>query len=378
MARNISGLALVQIGAVRSSPTIPGGAEVVDAAGETVEPISDYLRNLSANGCSPQTCRSYSLDLLRWWRFLATVEVSWERATRDEFIDFVLWMRAARPRRGGGTSATPGYAPRTINHACAVVSGFYAYHLRRGAGPMENPAADARLRQHANHNPMRPFVHSSRLPGRQKIPRSAPKAIPDNAIDQLFAQLHHHRDRALIAMFLSTGARASELLTVTGDGVDFGNSRVEVVRKGSGDRQWLPASPDAFVWLRLYLGPRRLAPGEPLWLTLREPTRPLNYFACRKVFLRAQEELGTVYTLHQLRHTAAYRMVQDPSVLLTDVQWVLGHSALTSTQIYTQARPDDVLSRMAEFHRQPRPEPAALVATGYSEASLETLFGSGR
>ena len=69
---------------------------------------------------------------------------------------------------------------------------------------------------------------------------------------ELFAALGSHRDRALVAFWVSTGARASELLGVTCRDADPGQQLITVIRKGSRALQQLPASPDAFVWLRLY------------------------------------------------------------------------------------------------------------------------------
>jgi hypothetical protein len=70
--------------------------------------------------------------------------------------------------------------------------------------------------------------------------------------------------------------------------------------------QQLPASPDAFVWLRLYqsgLGPQRPAGrDDPLWWTLRRPFRPLTYHAARAMFARANAALGANWSLHDLRH----------------------------------------------------------------------------
>ena len=51
---------------------------------------------------------------------------------------------------------------------------------------------------------------------------------------------------------MSSGARASELLSVRRNGVDPGRQVITVVRKGTRELQQLPASADAFVWLRLY------------------------------------------------------------------------------------------------------------------------------
>lgn len=375
--RNLENILLPRIGAVVSVPGTAVGVKVIDATGEAIEPIRGYLHDLAANGCSKATCRSYALALLRWWRFLAAIGEDWERVSSEEYVDFVVWMRTASPEHGSGKSLSIGYAPRTINHSSAVLAGFYDFHAQYGRGPRVNPTSGRAARLYAHHNPMQPFTRGNRLLGRQKVPRASPKSIPDTLTDELFAALNYHRDRALIAMFLSTGARATELLTVTGDGLDFGNNRIQVDRKGGRGKQWLPASPDAFVWLRLYLGQRRLSAHEAVWLTLRKPLRALDYPACRNVFIRAQRKLGTDYTLHQLRHTAAYRMMADPNVSITDVQWVLGHSSLTTTQIYTVARPEDVFAVMAEHHRK-RSEPRQVqpVAVGYDAGSLSTLFGS--
>jgi Phage integrase, N-terminal SAM-like domain len=54
---------------------------LVDPAGESVEAVTAFFRDLQAAGRSAATLRSYGMDLLRWFRFLWAVEVSWERAT---------------------------------------------------------------------------------------------------------------------------------------------------------------------------------------------------------------------------------------------------------------------------------------------------------
>jgi integrase len=96
-----------------------------------------------------------------------------------------------------------------------------------------------------------------------------------------------------------------------------------VIRKGTRSLQQVPASPDAFVWLRLYQAQvRGLVPAgrdQPLWWTLRRPWRPLTYDAARAMFARANAALGSNWSLHDLRHSAAYRLARDPAMPLTDV-----------------------------------------------------------
>jgi hypothetical protein len=57
----------------------------------------------------------------------------------------------------------------------------------------------------------------------------------------------------------------------------------------------------------------------PYWWSLRRPVRPLTYDAARMMFGRAQDALGSNWSLHDLRHSAAYRMASDPGMSLVDV-----------------------------------------------------------
>jgi len=58
---------------------------------------------------------------------------------------------------------------------------------------------------------------------------------------------------------------------------------------------------------------------DPLWWTLRRPFRPLTYHAARAMFVRANKMLGANWSLHDLRHSAAYRLARDPQMPITDV-----------------------------------------------------------
>ena len=195
-------------------------------------------------------------------------------------------------------------------------------------------------RANAHHNPMEPFRAERACRYRPGIPGRAPRRIPDEQFNELFGGLKYNRDRALLAFWVSTGARAEELLGACQGDTDPGEQLIAATRKGARAVQRVPASPDAFVWLRLYQeeawragAPRGRA--QPLWFTLRRPWRPLAYHAARAMFIRANELLGWDWTIHDLRHTAAWRMAQDPEMPITDVQWILAHAHLSTTQLYT-------------------------------------------
>jgi hypothetical protein len=83
-----------------------------DPAGGRVEPVSEFLRDLQAAGRPATTQRSYSLALLRWFRFTWTIEVPWSQATRVEARDFCRWLQlAGKPGRPAAARALPGKRP---------------------------------------------------------------------------------------------------------------------------------------------------------------------------------------------------------------------------------------------------------------------------
>jgi len=365
---------------------------LVDGDGLVVAAAAEFFCDLQAAGRPDSTLRSYGLDLLRWFRFLWAAGVPWERATRAEARDFCRWMIVAgKPARGGagrGAGAREPYSAAVRAHAETVLRGFYDFHLEAGSGPIVNPFPLDRSRRggraHAHHNPMDRYRDERAGLYRPAVPSRVPRSVPDAEFNEVFARLPSHRDRALVAFYVSTGARASELLSAVQGGVHPGRGVIAVTRKGTRRVQELPASADAFVWLRLYqaetdgLVPRGAR--EPLWWTLRRPARPLGYPAVHRMFERAAAAAGIAVTLHALRHTAAYRMAEDPALPLTDVQWVLGHAQLTTTQLYLAPRREDVIRRMLAHHGEQARQAAArqgpVPAPGYQPGTLEILFGT--
>ncbi|MGW2545559.1 tyrosine-type recombinase/integrase, partial [Kitasatospora sp. NPDC001574] len=362
------------------------------------------------------------MDLLRWWRFLWAIgDLEWDRAVREDARDFMLWMQLAdKPKRvhwrhrgkatahiptprAEGRKPPPGtanpvtgkpsvgtkYAATTRAHCETVLRTFYAFHLERNTGSLlVNPFPLDRSRRaaraHAHHNP----EHEHRLERagryRPKVPERIPRRIPDEQYTQVFAGLRSDRDRALLAFWVASGARAEELLTSRQSDALVGQQTIGVTRKGTRSYQELPASPDAFVWLRLYQEEawRNGVPrgrNQPLWWTLRRPWRPLNYPAARAMFNRANELLGANWTLHDLRHTASYRMANDPEMSVVYVQHILAHRQLTTTQKYlTPSRDEVIAAGIAHHARQEQRRntpPANPLTPAYNQDALDVLFG---
>jgi integrase len=88
--------------------------------------------------------------------------------------------------------------------------------------------------------------------------------------------------------------------------------------------------------------------------------------------------LGSNWSIHDLRHTAAWRMAQDPQMPITDVQWILAHASLATTQLYTTPDQHEVIVNTRAHYQRRASKPAQTPpppAPGYNPESLRTLFG---
>jgi hypothetical protein len=215
--RDLSRLVVPLRGSLEVTGDLFAPYRLVDGNSGTVEPAAAFFAELMARGRPPATQRSYGMDLLRWFRFLWALGVGWDQATPAEARDFIRWLQVttkpARPhwrypaggapspreRPAAGTvNAVTGklsrgerYGAATVAHCESVLRGFYDFHLEAGTGPMLSPfplARHVRLgRAHAHRNPMDPFGRERRGRYRPKVAPRAPRSIPDDRFDALFA-----------------------------------------------------------------------------------------------------------------------------------------------------------------------------------------------
>ncbi|MEU8893544.1 site-specific integrase [Streptomyces sp. NPDC048442] len=381
-----------RVGAVIESGQRDVPYVLFDQSGEPVGAVAAWVRDLVLGDVSPRTARAYCYALLTWFRVLWALEVQWTLATENDVAVLVGWLRAARnPQRVRRRPESPppgsvnirtgkrvlpaGYSPSTINLTLAATRGFYEYHAHFGVGPVINPVPESHRQAmaHRHRSPDDPHVIVRRSRLRQKAPKKSPRSIPDGQWDELFDSMGCHRDKALLACYVSSGARATELLGLRESCVDWAGQRIRVLSKG-GEMRTAPLSPEALLLLARYAGQRGpLNPEDIVWRARRGADRPLTYAAMRRVLQRADAKLGTNWTLHDLRHTAAVRMASDPSLNLTDVQTILGHRDIRTTTQYTVPRVEEMFDRLQSFYSRPRT--ASSLPAGYDPRDVEAVFG---
>jgi tyrosine recombinase XerC len=258
---------------------------------------------------SPNTVQAYASDLAT---FLA-----W--AQREDV--HILEADHRRLRRYLAELDRSRYAKRTIARRLAAIRSFYRFCVMRGYAS-GSPAA---------------------VLATPKLPRTLPSVAPSTLLDDLIETPDGTsplglRDRAILELLYATGVRVSELSGLDLGDVDLSGGTIRVMGKGSRERI-VPMHPAAIRRLRDYLSGSRehlqSNPRESALFLNRLGTR-LTSGGVRRMLERHLRTLGASgqITPHDLRHSFATHLLEGGADLRT-VQELLGHVALSTTQIYT-------------------------------------------
>lgn len=362
--------------------------------------LNAYLLRLHSAKNRPQTLKSYAYDVQRWLRFLDGIDTPFDEVTATDYYDYLRFCTlhgksgGAKQVRKDPATVNPitrkvrphatEFADTTMQHSRTVLHEWYQFLYDRAGKPLINPIPHSLKSQvsgqsvNAHRNPMDEWKKPARVSGTGPRPaRRDPRHMPEAQYDDFFALLTCHRDRAIVTMGVDAGPRPSELTGLLGGDVDWGNACITVTRKGSLNRDVIPVSREAMVWLRRAQQEQDYIAGvdEPLWITRRGNPRPFDYDAYRAMFNRVNAKLGTDWTPHDLRHTAAVRMLAS-GMQERQVMEILGHSSNKTMTKYTRPRVEEIIAAQREARARPKPEPSRL-AGEYRAADLRDLFGGG-
>jgi site-specific recombinase XerD len=274
-------------------------------------------RFLDSPGLSDGTRRAYGFDVQEFCHWLERRGTRLDDVDVAVLVDYAAHLGAARPGRRPGK-----LAPATISRKLAAVRAF----LRHALGPARVPDAVLAPR------------HARRLPD---APREA-------EVDAVLAAIEGEgaipvRNRALVELVYSAGLRSAEAVGLDLADVDFEQELVHVRRgKGAKDRV-VPLGEEAAHWLARYLrdGRPELARGAESALFLSARGRRLDTSTLRRL----------VPHPHRLRHAFATHLLEGGADLRT-IQELLGHSSLSTTQVYSHV--DARRLRRVYDHAHPR------------------------
>jgi integrase/recombinase XerD len=271
--------------------------------------VHDYVAHLAVErAMSPRTVDAYRRDLTQFVQWLADTGSSVPSAGRHTVRDYL------GERRDRGLSA------RSAARALSAVRGFYRFLVRYGTVEVD-PTANLDSPQ---------------------LWHTVPHALSGAEIEALLAAPDIEtplglRDRAMIEVLYATGLRVSELCGLALDRIHLDPSFVRVVGKG-GKERLVPLGDQAADWVDRYLTEAR-----PELIRERVPEIFLNHRGRRltrqgfwKILRGHGLTAGITSPLspHIVRHSFATHLVEHGADLRA-VQMMLGHSSLTTTEIYT-------------------------------------------
>ncbi len=186
-----------------------------------------------------------------------------------------------------------------------------------------------------------------------KAGRTLPDVLTTDEIDRLISSIEvdtvkGRRDRAIVEVLYSCGLRVSELITLRVSDLFFGEGYIRVI--GKGDKQRLvPISDLARERISLYLDERKAAKSneEVLFLNNRgkQLTRVMIFTILRRAALRAG--IDKKISPHTLRHSFATHLLEGGAGI-RQVQELLGHESILTTEIYTHLEAEHLRSTVEE------------------------------
>jgi integrase/recombinase XerD len=298
---------------------MPNSLEVPDS-------LERFLDSLwMENGLSENTLAAYRCDLCGLAAWLKKRDITLERAARDD----LLYYLAARHKAGAKA--------RTGARLVTSMRRYYRYLVRENLLE-EDPTAR---------------IDSPRLE------RTLPATLTERDVDALLSAPDVGtpvglRDRAMLELLYASGLRVSELVGLTLERFNRVQGVVRVVGKG-GKERLVPVGEEAVEWVDRYLGQARdtLAgrrSGDRLFVSRKAVgiTRQAFWYRLRQYAVRAG--IRTHLSPHTLRHAFATHLVNHGADLRV-VQMLLGHSDLSTTQIYTHVARE----RLKQLHSAHHP-----------------------
>lgn len=291
----------------RIKPTLPGATPAA-ADQAAIDRFADRL--WAELGLAKNTLAGYRQDLLGYAGWLGSQSAGLASANREHLQRYLAERTAAR------------FSARSNARLLSSLRQFY--RLQQRDGQLD---ADPML-----------------LVDAPKLPRSLPKALAEKEVEALIAQPRIDtplglRDRAMIELMYATGLRVSELVDLRAAQVNLRQGLVRVVGKG-GKERLVPLGEEAAEWLQRYVRDSRPAllkggVADPLFVTARRGgmTRQMFWTMIKRQAMSAGIP-GSRVSPHVLRHSFATHLLNHGADLRA-LQMMLGHSSLTTTQIYT-------------------------------------------
>jgi len=275
-------------------------------------------------GLSKNTLGAYRADLMTLGRGLSKLDKTIDMADKADLLKFIAG------RVEGGAK------PRSTARQLSSFRRFFRYIMREGLRD-NDPTADIEM---------------------PRIGRSLPKTLSEDEVESLLNAPNTdeplgHRDRAMLELLYATGLRVSELINLTQSQVNFNQGVLRIIGKGDRERL-IPLGDESLRWLRDFIdGPRMeiLLERQTDYLFPTRRGDRMTRQAFWHIIKRYAEKASIRKKMspHSLRHAFATHLLNRGADLRV-VQLLLGHSDLSTTQIYTHVAKEHLKELHSEHH----------------------------
>ena len=275
----------------------------------------NYL--LVDKGLSNNTVKAYEADISSFFQWLDNKDLKYKNLQEDHINQYISFLFQRKMRSS------------SVNRKISSIKSFYIFLVKRNF---------------VKNSPLNDLV----TPKQEKY---LPESMSEAEVDKLLnspdvSNKIENRDKAMIEMLYATGMRISELVNLKMTDVDMKRCVVKVFGKGSKERL-VPFGETALDSLRSYLNEREQSSSKEIFLSNRGKKMTRVAFWQRVKIYLIRENLKNSISPHTLRHAFATHLL-NRGADLRSVQLLLGHSDLSTTQIYThiaKQRLSDVLKK---------------------------------
>lgn len=296
-----------------------------ELAASTLADIQQFLDQLYLEqDASPHTLSAYGSDIKHFAHYLQQQQRTLFAVTADDINGYIA------------TRVDTGINPRSTSRLLSSLRRFYRYWHQQeviGANPVEHLL-----------NP--------------KIGSSLPKTLSEADVEALLAapdlaDTIQFRDKAMLELLYATGLRVTELVSLTMQQLYINQGVVRVLGKGRKERL-VPMGEEAQDWLSRYLREVRPlllgAAQDVVFPSNRQQSMTRQTFWHRIKFYAKVASIQATLSPHTVRHAFATHLLNHGADLRV-VQLLLGHSDLSTTQIYTHV----ARARLKQLHQQHHP-----------------------
>lgn len=312
--------------------------------------LTEYLEHLEIEkNRSPKTLENYAFYLGRFLEYLGTEQVP-SSITHEEVRKYRLWLNRLIDVHGDPLKKN------TQNYHLIALRSFLKYLAKRDIKTLS--AEKIELMKMPDRDVS--FLDGSDL---NRI-LEAPLTVRDDS-DNPNSIIQKYRDKAILELFFSTGLRVSELANLLKEDVNLTRDEFSIEGKG-GKRRVVFLSEQAKHWIKKYLGLRkdmnpylfvshdkRTAPKKKS--AKESQYDPLTTRSMQRIVKKYAKMAGITKPVspHTLRHSYATDLLQNGADIRS-VQAMLGHSSITTTQIYTHITDKELKNIHKKFHGKAR------------------------